>query len=112
MGVKLGAHIMGNSYQKVFEVFENKELRKVFGCKRQKVELLQNGVQILQPVPQVVGAQGDVFSRKTHGGSRFGFVTLILPVCRKRRSHLSTVLTRVCSVWRCYSSFPIISRHT
>lgn len=41
--------------KKFFEVFENKELRKVFGCKRQKVELLQNGVQIW---PKVMFGRG------------------------------------------------------
>ena len=30
MGVKLGAHIMESSYQNDFDVFENKELRKVY----------------------------------------------------------------------------------
>jgi hypothetical protein len=59
---------MGSSYKKVFIVFVNKELRKVFGCKRHKLELLHNGVQLWQPAPHVIRTQGKsvMFGRGKH----------------------------------------------
>jgi len=38
-------------------------------------------------------------------GSPFGFGTLVLPVCRMERSYLWIVLTHVCRIWRCCSSY-------
>jgi len=48
----------------------------------------------------------------THGysplriiGCPFGLGTLVLPICRMERSYLLTVLTHVCRLWRCCSSY-------
>jgi len=52
----------------------------------------------------------------THGyerlrtiGSPFGFGTLVLSICRKERSYLLTVLTHVCRLWCCSSSYSCTS---